>query len=70
VTPTGDDAYHKAQEDSQSQSNPFPLITEMAQMAATGREIFESYVDQGFTESQAIYIVAAVINGNPGYPPK
>lgn len=68
--PTGDEAYRQAQEDSQSQNNPFPLITEMAQAAATAREIYESYLEQGFTESQSTYIVGALMTGNPGYPPK
>jgi hypothetical protein len=33
------------------------------------KTIFDSLVEQGFTESHAIYLVAAQITGNPGIAP-
>lgn len=33
------------------------------------KTIYDSLVEQGFTESQAVYLVAAQITGNPGIAP-
>lgn len=67
---SSDDAYNQASNDSQSQFNSFPEITEFEQLAAVGREIFETYLSQGFSEAQSLYIVSSLANGNPGFAPK
>lgn len=67
---SGEDAYNRAQQDSQSAGNPFPEITELEQIAAQTQEIYESYIKQDFSPAQALYLTAAMVNGNPGIAPR
>lgn len=41
----------------------------LAQGAAVAREIYESYLSQGFSPGQCLYITLAIMQGNPGIPP-
>jgi hypothetical protein len=63
--PLGDDDLRKAIE-----NGNFPEgITELGSAAATAHEIMTSHIEVGFSEAQALYIVACLLTGNPGKPP-
>jgi hypothetical protein len=44
---------------------PESPLSELAQAAAATHELFTSYVLAGFTDSQALYLVACVTCGGP-----
>lgn len=46
-------------------NNPFG---EIAQLATTVHEVYVSYVEAGFTEQQALYLVACHVTGGPKEP--
>lgn len=41
--------------------NPQPPLTELAAQAALHHELFEAYIAAGFTEGQAMRLIAAIV---------
>lgn len=46
--------------------NPQPPLTELVAGAALQHELFSAYIDAGFTETQAIKLIAALITAGAG----
>jgi hypothetical protein len=44
--------------------NPQPPLTELAAEAALHHEMFNAYIGAGFTEGQAIKLLAAIVTAN------
>ena len=54
-----------------SPGNPRPPMEPHADirgMAGTARQMFLAYVEQGFTENQALYLVASIVGQGPKAP--
>lgn len=48
---------------------PVSPLSEMAQAAAAMHELFTSYLRAGFTEPQALYLLACAVCGGPKQQP-
>jgi hypothetical protein len=48
---------------------PASPLSELAQAAAASNELFREYVRAGFTDPQALYLVACVLCGGPKQQP-
>lgn len=47
----------------------FEGMTELSAMVAQTKEIFDTHVAAGFSDSQALYVTAAIFTANPGIAP-
>lgn len=62
--------FDQARFEAATQGVDLPPEGSIADLAIHGHTMFCGHVEAGFSESQAVYIVAAMLTGNPGYPPK
>lgn len=62
------DRFSKAESDAAAMGMPDMGITELSQMCAVNKELFDSYIAADFTSGQALYLTSVNMTGVPGSP--
>lgn len=64
-----DDQPEWAKEALDKMEMPPTPVSNIEELAVTWREVYGSFRDQDFTESQALYLASCFLLGNPGIAP-